>query len=108
MCKVCFFTVLNSVKIYGIQIHLKHSVNITGDCLLGYDAMWSGRSLPGFGVTCCLHLKEIEAADSSTILVMMYKTAWNHIPEDNNLYGHCCENLKSCIILLFNLPFAGK
>jgi hypothetical protein len=40
-------------------------------------------------------VKQLEAADSSEMLVPIYQTVWHHIPEDNNLDVHCHENLIS-------------
>lgn len=52
------------------------------------------------GGTCCLHLQgtfhssilNIEETDFSKMLIMFYHNAWRHIPENGNLYSHCCEN----------------
>jgi len=37
----------------------------------------------------------IEAAGSSETFILIYQTAWHHIPEDMYLHSHCHENLKS-------------
>lgn len=42
----------------------------------------------------CSTLK-IEAADSTESLIFVNHTTWGYIPEESNLYSHCCENCKS-------------
>jgi hypothetical protein len=37
----------------------------------------------------------MEANGSPESLVTIYQTTWRYIPEDNNLYSHFRENLKS-------------
>jgi hypothetical protein len=43
---------------------------------------------------------KVTAAASSKMLENFYRTTWHYTPEDSNLYGHFCENLKSHKVLL--------
>jgi hypothetical protein len=45
---------------------------------------------------CCI--LKMEVPSSSKTVVIIYQTMWCHIPEDN-LYSHCCENIRSHICL---------
>jgi hypothetical protein len=44
---------------------------------------------------------KMEAVCSSETLVETQRTTSRHIPDDNTLHNHCCENLKSYTVLLF-------
>jgi hypothetical protein len=61
------------------------------------DAVQSIRSLQMFRRN-VLHLssgQKMEETRSSETLINVYRTTRRHIPEDNNLYSPCREDLKS-------------
>jgi hypothetical protein len=44
---------------------------------------------------------KIEAVCFFETYVNFYWTKQHHIPQNSTLHGHCCENLKSSIFILF-------
>jgi hypothetical protein len=56
--------------------------------------------LAGFAEPISSTLK-MEAIYSSETSVVTQRTTWRHIPEDDTLHNHRCENLKSYNFTLF-------
>jgi hypothetical protein len=50
----------------------------------------------------------VDSGSPFEMSVDCYWTAWHYIPEDNTLYSHCCENLKSNIHNGLEVKVLGK
>lgn len=75
---LCCVPLLPSPLYWSIQSHAPFRWIHTISPHLAYPLIW-----------------KTEAADSSKILVPICGTTRCHIPEDSNLYSHCCENHRS-------------